>query len=63
MNLRQVIAEQDAVGAVPDVDITGLDYDSRRIESGFAFFAFPGEQVDGHRFIPGGDAGRRGGCG
>lgn len=52
MNLRQVIEEQDAVGAVPDVDISGLDYDSRRIGPGFAFFAFPGERVDGHRFIP-----------
>ena len=30
--------------------VTGLDYDSRRIELGFVFFAFPGAKVDGRVF-------------
>ncbi|MCS6952230.1 MAG: UDP-N-acetylmuramoyl-L-alanyl-D-glutamate--2,6-diaminopimelate ligase [Bryobacterales bacterium] len=30
--------------------VTGLDYDSRRIQPGFVFFAFPGSRHDGRRF-------------
>jgi UDP-N-acetylmuramoyl-L-alanyl-D-glutamate--2,6-diaminopimelate ligase len=30
--------------------ITGLDYDSRRIKAGFLFFAFPGTHADGRQF-------------
>lgn len=41
-----------AIGAVPPVDVTGLQYDSRKLRPGEAFFAFPGERVDGHAFIP-----------
>ncbi|MEZ5366273.1 MAG: UDP-N-acetylmuramoyl-L-alanyl-D-glutamate--2,6-diaminopimelate ligase [Bryobacterales bacterium] len=52
MKLRDALEGCETIGAVPDVEITGLDYDSRRVEPGFAFFAFPGENVDGHRFIP-----------
>ena len=52
MTLREALEDCETVGAVPDAEIRGLDYDSRRIEPGFAFFAFPGERVDGHRFIP-----------
>ncbi|MDI3270664.1 MAG: UDP-N-acetylmuramoyl-L-alanyl-D-glutamate--2,6-diaminopimelate ligase, partial [Bacillota bacterium] len=32
--------------------ITGLSYDSRRVEKGHLFFALPGQKTDGHRFIP-----------
>ncbi len=38
-------------GAVDPV-ITGLAYDSRKVEPGFLFFALPGLHVDGSRFIP-----------
>ncbi len=31
-------------------EITNLDYDSRRIEPGFLFFAFAGSRADGRRF-------------
>lgn len=31
--------------------VHGLQYDSRRIAAGDVFFAFPGERVDGHKFI------------
>src|SRR5579862_1473039 len=30
--------------------VTGLDYDSRRVEPGFLFFAFPGARADGREF-------------
>lgn len=49
--LRELLWES-AVGTVPPLEISGLDYDSRRIQPGFAFFAFPGENVDGHDFVP-----------
>ena len=39
-------------------DIRGGAVDSRRLERGNAFFALPGEQTDGHRFL--GDAASRG---
>jgi UDP-N-acetylmuramoyl-L-alanyl-D-glutamate--2,6-diaminopimelate ligase len=31
--------------------VSGLQYDSRKIQPGEVFFAFPGENVDGHEFI------------
>ncbi len=39
------------VGNVPLVEISGLQYDSRKLQPGEAFFAFPGEMVDGHVFV------------
>lgn len=30
--------------------VTGLEYDSRRVEPGFLFFAFPGARADGREF-------------
>lgn len=44
--------EGSAVGPVPDLEVTGLQYDSRKLLAGEAFFAFPGEHVDGHEFVP-----------
>ena len=35
-----------------DVDITGVNIDSRKIEKGHLFVAIKGTQTDGHRFIP-----------
>ncbi|MCM2263832.1 MAG: UDP-N-acetylmuramoyl-L-alanyl-D-glutamate--2,6-diaminopimelate ligase [Desulfuromonadales bacterium] len=34
-----------------DVDVTGLRYDSRRVQPGEAFFAWRGQAQDGHRFL------------
>ncbi|HTT62899.1 MAG TPA: Mur ligase domain-containing protein, partial [Bryobacteraceae bacterium] len=31
-------------------EIQGLDYDSRRVQSGYLFFAFPGSRTDGRQF-------------
>ena len=41
-----------AAEAVPPIEVTGLQYDSRKAGPGEAFFAFPGEHVDGHAFVP-----------
>ena len=35
-----------------DVEITGVNIDSRKIEKGHLFVAIKGTQTDGHRFIP-----------
>ena len=46
------LLEGHAAGTVPPVDARGLQYDSRALAPGEAFFAFPGERVDGHSFVP-----------
>jgi UDP-N-acetylmuramoyl-L-alanyl-D-glutamate--2,6-diaminopimelate ligase len=45
VGLKQPLAPALAAEAV-----SGLDYDSRRIEPGFLFFAFPGTRADGRAF-------------
>jgi UDP-N-acetylmuramyl-tripeptide synthetase len=35
-----------------DVDVRGLEFDSRKVTAGKAFIALPGEKYDGHDFIP-----------
>ncbi len=32
------------------MEVRGLEYDSRRVEAGFLFFAFPGSRADGREF-------------
>jgi len=59
MKLSAMLEDAAATGDVPAVEVAGLDYDSRRIGEGDVFFAFPGEQVDGHRFV---DAARASGA-
>lgn len=36
--------------SVLSAEVNGLAYDSRKVEEGFLFFAFPGAKVDGARF-------------
>jgi UDP-N-acetylmuramoyl-L-alanyl-D-glutamate--2,6-diaminopimelate ligase len=54
MTLEQLLSGIRPLAAIPAAlaasEIAGLDYDSRRIDSGFVFFAFPGAKVDGRRF-------------
>ena len=35
-----------------EIEITGINIDSRKIENGHLFVAIKGTQVDGHKFIP-----------
>lgn len=35
-----------------NIEITGVDIDSRKVKSGHLFIAMKGTQVDGHQFIP-----------
>jgi UDP-N-acetylmuramoyl-L-alanyl-D-glutamate--2,6-diaminopimelate ligase len=51
MRLDQLLNPENVRGPIPDCDAAGLQYDSRKIRPGEAFFAFPGEHVDGHQFV------------
>ena len=54
MKLGDLLAESTATAAIPpavsSLEITGLDYDSRRIQPGWVFFAFQGAKADGTSF-------------
>jgi len=51
VRLRQGVAlRKELRGDLGKVPITGLEYDSRRVEPGFLFFAFPGARSDGREF-------------
>jgi len=50
MTLAQLLAGVRVLTPVPHAEVTGLDYDSRRVQPGFVFFAFPGAKVDGREF-------------
>lgn len=43
-----------------NLTVAGLEYDSRRVEKDFVFFAFPGSRADGRKFAD--EALRRGAC-
>jgi UDP-N-acetylmuramoyl-L-alanyl-D-glutamate--2,6-diaminopimelate ligase len=45
VRLKQPLAPSLAVR-----EVSGLDYDSRRVEPGYLFFAFPGARADGRAF-------------
>ena len=49
--LLQTIKPVSIIGST-DKEVTGVNIDSRRIETGHLFVAMKGTQVDGHRFIP-----------
>jgi UDP-N-acetylmuramoyl-L-alanyl-D-glutamate--2,6-diaminopimelate ligase len=54
MNLRTVLTgvglKDPLPSALSAVEITGLDYDSRRIAPGWLFFAFTGAKADGRHY-------------
>ena len=54
MTLSEVLAGAQLQTALPPElasgNIQGLEYDSRRVQPGFVFFAFPGANVDGRAF-------------
>src|SRR5580658_803155 len=43
--LRNALAEE-----LVKIEVTGLEYDSRKVQPGFLFFAFPGARADGRQF-------------
>ena len=51
MKFLQLLDGAEVLDERGDPEITGLDYDSRRIKPGFAFIAMKGETTDGNRFI------------
>ena len=55
MNLGEIFAgiplPEAIAPALAAVEVGGLDYDSRRVDAGFLFFAFPGARTDGRRFV------------
>ena len=54
MKLSELLKHVKPIAVVGDseVEITGVNIDSRRIENGHLFVAIKGTQTDGHRFIP-----------
>ncbi|MBN9658891.1 MAG: UDP-N-acetylmuramoyl-L-alanyl-D-glutamate--2,6-diaminopimelate ligase [Acidobacteria bacterium] len=54
MKLSDLIAGVALISDLPagadGLDVTGLDYDSRRVKPGYLFFAFPGAKADGRAF-------------
>ncbi|HWH79575.1 MAG TPA: Mur ligase family protein, partial [Candidatus Binatus sp.] len=60
MRLKEflALAEVEEVDGNLEEEVSGLTYDSRKAGEGQAFFAVPGEKVDGHDYIA--DAIRRG---
>lgn len=48
--LTDVIAPERVIG-IPVGEVSGLAYDSRKVEAGTLFFAVPGVHVDGHDFV------------
>ena len=54
MRLKELLKNVEVLNTLGDteVEITGVNIDSRRIEAGHLFVAIPGTQTDGHKFIP-----------
>ena len=54
MRLNELLKNVETLNIAGDVnvEITGVNIDSRRIENGHLFVAIPGTVTDGHKFIP-----------
>ena len=54
MKLNELLKHVEVLNILgnADIEITGVNIDSRRIEAGHLFVAIPGTQTDGHKFIP-----------
>jgi len=48
--LSGVLLKQPLAPQLAELEAAGLDYDSRRVDNGFLFFAFPGARADGRQF-------------
>ena len=49
--LLKTVQPVELIGST-DIEITGADIDSRRVEPGHLFMAMRGTQTDGHAYIP-----------
>ena len=47
----QIVSASLSSQSLSSQEVSGLQYDSRKLQPGELFFAFEGENVDGHRFI------------
>ena len=54
MRLNELLKNVETLNIIGDVEveITGVNIDSRRIEKGHLFVAIPGTVTDGHKYIP-----------
>ena len=54
MKLKEILTSIQPVKITgnQDIEITGVDIDSRQVESGHLFMAMHGTQTDGHAYIP-----------
>ena len=51
MRFLQLLDGVEYLAVEGDAEITGLDYDSRRVKAGYCFLAMKGETTDGNRYI------------
>jgi UDP-N-acetylmuramoyl-L-alanyl-D-glutamate--2,6-diaminopimelate ligase len=51
MSFQRLLEGAEVLSQQGDPEITGLDYDSRRVRSGYVFVAMRGETTDGNSFI------------
>ena len=51
MKFLKLLDGAEVLSETGDPEIKGLEYDSRRIQPGFAFVAMKGESTDGNRYI------------
>ena len=54
MTIEQILLgvrlRQELAAGLAKLSVAGLEYDSRRVQPGFLFFAFPGARADGRQF-------------
>lgn len=48
--LSEIRLKEPLSPSIAGVEISGLEFDSRRVDKGYLFFAFPGSRTDGRRF-------------
>lgn len=53
MKIRELIEESEivSISGSDELQVSGISYDSRKVEPGHIFVAMQGEKVDGHNFI------------
>lgn len=52
MRLKDLLKDVEGARLVRDAAVSGIAYDSRAVKPGDTFFAVPGTEMDGRKFIP-----------